>query len=39
MPGSPAAGGRVMAALARLPGHVFWPDDLSLIAADIVDRE
>jgi uncharacterized protein len=29
-PGSPAAVAPLMAQLRQLPGHVFWPDDLSL---------
>ena len=26
-----------MAQFRRLPGHVFWSDDLSLVASDILD--
>lgn len=33
-PGSPAAVAELLAAFLQLPGHVFWPDDLSLL-----DRE
>jgi toxin-antitoxin system PIN domain toxin len=33
-PGSPAAVAELLAAFRKLPGHVFWPDDLSLL-----DRE
>ena len=29
-PGTPAAVGDVLAELLALPGHVFWPDDISL---------
>lgn len=35
--GSPAAVVPILARLRTLPGHVFWPDDLSLIESDIVD--
>lgn len=35
--GSPAAVVPILARLRALPGHVFWPDDLSLIESDIVD--
>lgn len=33
-PGSPAAVAELLIAFRKLPGHVFWPDDLSLL-----DRE
>ena len=36
-PGSPAAVAAIMAQLRRLPGHVFWSDDLSVVATDILD--
>ena len=29
-PGTPAAVAQLMASLCALPGHVFWPDDISL---------
>ncbi len=32
-PGSPAAVGTIVAQLRSLPGHVFWPDDISLTDA------
>ena len=35
--GSPAAVAPIVAGLRDLPGHVFWPDDLSLVASDLVD--
>lgn len=37
--GSPAAAVPTVLALRRLPGHVFWGDDLSLIGSDHVDAE
>ncbi len=36
-PGSPAAVATIMAELRRLPGHQFWPDDLSLVGTDRID--
>jgi toxin-antitoxin system PIN domain toxin len=30
-PGSPAAVAPIMAGLRALPGHLFWPDDISLL--------
>ena len=35
--GSPAAVAPFVARLCSLPGHVFWEDDLSLVASDLVD--
>lgn len=35
--GSPATVVPIVARLCTLPGHVFWPDDLSLIQSGIVD--
>lgn len=35
--GSPAAVAPLVAQMRTLPGHVFWNDDLSLIASDLVD--
>ena len=32
-PGTPAAVAPLMASLRALPGHVFWPDDISLLDA------
>jgi toxin-antitoxin system PIN domain toxin len=36
-PGSPAAVARLLASLRKLPGHVFWPDDISLLDAEYVN--
>lgn len=36
-PGSPAAVVGIVQKLCALPGHSFWPDDLSLVGADHVD--
>ena len=36
-PGSPAAVAAIVARLRALPGHVFWPDDISLVGAEHVD--
>ena len=30
-PGTPAAVGAILASLRKLPGHAFWPDDISLL--------
>jgi toxin-antitoxin system PIN domain toxin len=38
-PGSPAAIAPIVARMRTLPGHVFWADDISLVASDDVDRE
>jgi toxin-antitoxin system PIN domain toxin len=35
--GSPAAVAPIVARLRSLPGHVFWADNLSLVASDLVD--
>lgn len=35
--GSPAAVAPIVAALRALRGHVFWPDDLSLVGLERVD--
>lgn len=35
--GSPAAVAPIVAGLRALPGHVFWGDELSLVASDLVD--
>jgi toxin-antitoxin system PIN domain toxin len=35
--GSPAAVAPIIAQLRARPGHVFWRDDLSLMASDLVD--
>lgn len=36
-PGTPAAVATVLAGLRALPGHVFWPDDISLLDPAHVD--
>ena len=36
-PGSPAAVAPLVKELRRLPGHVFWPDDISLTEAETFD--
>lgn len=36
-PGTPAAVAPLLATLRALPGHVFWPDDISLLDAERVD--
>jgi uncharacterized protein len=36
-PGTPAAVAPLMAGLCALPGHVFWPDDVSLLDAKTLD--
>lgn len=36
-PGSPAAVAGIVAQLRALPGHVFWPDDISLVGSEQVD--
>lgn len=36
-PGSPAAVAEIVRKLCGLPGHLFWPDDFSLIGSDRVD--
>ncbi len=35
--GSPAAAAPIVARLRALPGHVFWPDDLSLVGSGLMD--
>ena len=36
-PGTPAAVVSTLASLCALPGHVFWPDDISLMDARYID--
>jgi len=36
-PGTPAAVVTLMTALCKLPGHVFWPDDISLLDDERID--
>ena len=35
--GTPAAAMLLMASLRALPGHAFWPDDISLMEAERID--
>ncbi len=36
-PGSPASIAAIVAGLRKLAGHVFWPDDISLVATAHID--
>jgi uncharacterized protein len=36
-PGSPAAVAELLAVFRKLPGHAFWPDDVSLLDRERVD--
>lgn len=36
-PGTPAAVAQVMSGLCALPGHAFWPDDISLLDTKKLD--
>lgn len=36
-PGTPAAVVELMTAFRALPGHVFWPDDISLLDVERID--
>ena len=36
-PGTPAAVTQLMTSLRGLPGHEFWPDDISLLDAERID--
>ncbi len=38
-PGSPAAVAAIITQLRKLPGHVFWPDRISLVGGDHIDAE
>ena len=38
-PGSPAIVAEIVAKLRKLPGHAFWPDDVSLVGSADVDFE
>ena len=38
-PGAPAEVARIMHRLRQLPGHCFWPDDISLLDPAAVDVE
>jgi toxin-antitoxin system PIN domain toxin len=37
-PGSPAVVAEIVAKLRKLPGHEFWPDDISLVGEADVDH-
>ena len=37
-PGSPAAVAELLAGFRKLPGHAFWPDDVSLLDAQQANR-
>jgi len=36
-PGTPAAAAKLLAGLRALPGHTFWPDDISLLDTRHID--
>jgi uncharacterized protein len=36
-PGSPAVVAQSFSGLCKLPGHIFWPDDISLVTSDHID--
>lgn len=36
-PGTPATVARILVGLRKLPGHVFWPDDISLMDSKRID--
>ena len=36
-PGSPAIVAEIVSKLVKLPGHAFWPDDVSLVSSAEVD--
>jgi len=38
-PGSPAAALPALASMTGLPGHVFWPDDVSLMDPALLDAD
>jgi toxin-antitoxin system PIN domain toxin len=38
-PGSPAVVSQLLSSFRRLPGHAFWPDDISLLDAEHVNAE
>lgn len=38
-PGSPAAVASIFAGMRRVSDHVFWPDDVSLLASDHIDHQ
>jgi len=38
-PGSPAVVAELLSSFRRLPGHAFWPDEISLLDAEKVNAE
>ena len=38
-PGSPAAVAELLSAFRKLPGHAFWPDDISLLERERVNTQ
>jgi hypothetical protein len=38
-PSAPAAVADILKAMTSLPGHAFWPDHISLLDHDSIDRE
>jgi toxin-antitoxin system PIN domain toxin len=38
-PGPPSAVAAIVAQLRTLSGHVFWPDDISLVGTELIDAE
>jgi hypothetical protein len=38
-PGSPAAAADLLSAFRKLPGHLFWPDDVSLLEKEKVNTD
>ncbi|MEP7456257.1 TA system VapC family ribonuclease toxin [Phyllobacterium sp. SB3] len=36
-PGTPATVMTLLSGLVSLPGHVFWPDDISLVGSKLID--
>ncbi len=37
--GSPAAVAPILQTLRALPGHIFWPDDLSFMGSDLINLD
>ena len=35
---SPAVAAEYLASVCNRPGHEFWPDDMSLLTSDVIDR-
>jgi len=36
-PGPPSVVAGALAAIRRLPGHIFWPDSISLVQSELID--